>query len=261
MRPNNTKAKLQRDEMVFGASVGFDSPDTVELLGALGFDYVTFDLEHEIFDERAILHSIRAAENYDITPIMRVPNDPDLILRLLDAGAQGIHVPQINTVEQAQRVVDACRFHPQGNRTFYAVSRSGHYGIGYTEEQYAEISNRETLVILQVEELEGVENLPSILAVPHVDSYQFGPKDLWQSMGMPDRSKVWQVLDDGIARVVQSGHWASMYAWIDTNMDDQIAHYQQLGVKLVTISARDLVVLGAKAYLTPWHQAASRAQG
>ena len=49
-----------------------------------------------------------------------------------------------------------------------------------------------------------------------------------------------------------------MYAWIDTNMDDQIAHYQQLGVNLVTISARDLVVLGTKAYLTPWHQAAGR---
>lgn len=261
MRTNKTKAKLQNNQMVFGAGVGFDSPDTVELLGALGFDYVTFDLEHEVFDERAILHSIRAAENYDITPIMRVPNDPDLILRLLDAGAQGIHVPQINTVEQAQRVVDACRFHPQGNRTFYAVSRSGHYGIGYTEEQYADISNREILVILQVEELEGVENLPAILAVPHIDALQVGPKDLWQSMGMPDRPKVWEVVDDIIARTVQSGHWASMYAWIDTNMDDQIAHYHRLGVSLVTISARDLFVLGAKAYLTPWHQAAGRLPG
>ncbi len=258
MRANKTKAKLQNGEMVFGAAVGFDSPDTVELLGALGFDYVTFDLEHEVFDERAILHAIRAAENYDITPILRVANDPDLILRLLDAGAQGIHVPQINTVEQAKRVVDACRFHPQGNRTFYAVTRSGNYGIGYTEEEYAEVSNRETLVILQVEELEGVNNLDDILAVPHVDAFQVGPKDLWQSMGMPDRSKVWEVVDDVITRAVQAGRWASMYAWIDTNMDDQIAHYQQLGVNLVTISARDLVVLGTKAYLTPWHQAAGR---
>ena len=75
---------------------------------------------------------------------------------------------------------------------------------------------------------------------------------------MPDRSKVWEVVDDVIARAVQAGRWASMYAWIDTNMDDQIAHYQQLGVKLVTISARDLVVLGTKAYLTPWHQSAGR---
>ena len=261
MRTNKTKAKLQRGEWAFGASVGFDSPDTVELLGALGFDYVTFDLEHEVFDERAVLHAIRAAENYDITPIVRVPNDPDLILRLLDAGAQGIHVPQINTVAQATRVVDACRFHPQGNRTFYAVTRSGNYGIGYTEEEYAEVSNRETLVILQVEELEGVENLSDILAIPHVDAFQVGPKDLWQSMGMPDRSKVWEVVDDIISRVVQAGRWGSMYAWIDTSMEQQIAHYQQLGVKLVTISARDLFVLGTKAYLTPWQQATGPAQG
>ena len=255
MRANKTKAKLQRGEMAFGAAVGFDSPDTVELLGALGFDYVTFDLEHEVFDERAVLHSIRAAENYDITPILRVPNDPHLILRLLDAGAQGIHVPQINTVEQARQVVDACRFHPLGNRTFYAVTRSGHYGIGYTEEEYAEISNNETLVILQVEELEGVRNLADILAVPGYDAMQIGPKDLWQSMGMPPRAEVWQVVNDVIGQVVQAGHWASMYAWIDTDPDRQVEHYRRLGVSLVTISARDLVALGVRAYLKPWQQA------
>ena len=261
MRVNKTKAKLQRGEMALGASVGFDSPDTVELLGALGFDYVSFDLEHEVFDERAIQHAIRAAENFDITPILRVPKDPDLILRLLDAGAQGIHVPQINTVEDAKRVIDACRFHPQGNRTFYAVARSGNYGIGLTEEEYAETSNRETLVILQVEELEGVKNLAEILAVPYYDAIQVGPKDLWQSMGMPDRAKVWEVVDDVIVKAVQAGRWASMYAWITTDMDEQVAHYRRLGVNLVTISARDLLVLGTHAYLKPWQQVNASSRG
>ena len=184
MRTNKTKAKLQRGEMVFGAAVGFDSPDTVELLGALGFDYVTFDLEHEVFDERAILHAIRAAENYDITPILRVANDPDLILRLLDAGAHRASMsPKSIPWSRPSEWLTPAASIPQGNRTFYAVTRSGNYGIGYTEEEYAEVSNRETLVILQVEELEGVNNLDDILAVPHVDAFQVGPKDLWQVHG------------------------------------------------------------------------------
>ena len=80
MRTNRTKAKVEAGKTAFGAAVGFHSPDTVELLGALGFDYVTLDLEHEVFDELAVQHSIRAAEAFNITPVVRIPNDPNVIL-------------------------------------------------------------------------------------------------------------------------------------------------------------------------------------
>ena len=78
---------------------------------------------------------------------------------VLDAGAQGVHVPRINTRRDAEAVVEACRFHPLGTRSFFATARSGNYGIGVTEEEYAEASNRETLVTLQIEEEEGVRNI------------------------------------------------------------------------------------------------------
>ena len=249
MRTNKTKAKVQAGEMAFGAAVGFHSPDTVELLGALGFDYVTFDLEHEVYDELAVQHSIRAAETFDLTPVVRVPNDPDVILRLLDAGAQGVHVPQVNTRRDAEAVVEACRFHPQGTRTFFATGRSGNYGIGLSEEEYAAASNRETMVTVQIEAEEGVRNIQEILSVPYVDAIQLGPKDLWQSMGMPDRKRVWEVIDQVITTAVKAGRWVSMYAWMTPEFQQQVTRYKSMGVNMVTVPARDLLTYGARSFL------------
>ena len=259
MRINKAKARLRAGETALGAVVGFHSPDTMEVLGAMGFDYVSLDLEHEVFDELAVQQSIRAAEAFGITPIVRVPNDPDLMLRLLDAGAQGVHVPRINTRRDAEAVVEACRFHPQGKRTFFATARSGNYGIGVTEDDYAEISNRETLVILQIEEEEGVGNIREILSVPHVDAIQVGPKDLWQSMGMPDREQVWKVIERIIAAVVEAGRWASMYSWVTEDLEKQLAHYKSMGVNMVTVGARELLMYGAHSYLERFSKTIGRA--
>ena len=249
MRTNRTKAKVQAGETAFGAAVGFHSPDTVELLGALGFDYVTLDLEHEVFDELAVQHSIRAAEAFNITPVVRIPNDPDVILRLLDAGAQGVHIPRVNTRQDAEAVVAACRFHPQGARSFFATGRTGNYGIDLTEEEYAESSNRETLITLQIEEEEGVRNIEEILAVPYVDIIQLGPKDLWQSMGMPDRERVWEVIDQVIGKAVKAGRWVSMYTWMTAEFQQQVARYRIMGVNMVTVQARDLLMYGARSFM------------
>ena len=248
-RHNKTKAKAASGQTALGALLTYHSPETVEILGAMGFNFVTLDLEHEAYDELSLTHSIRAAEAFDLTPIVRVPNDPDLILRLLDAGAQGVHVPRVNTKAEAQAVVEASRFHPQGKRTFYAVGRSGNYGLGITEEQYAERSNAETLVILQVEEEEGVRNIEDILSVPHVDAIQMGPKDLWQSMGMPDRAVVWEVVDRVLRQVADAGLWGSMVAWLDTDVGNQLTRYKAQGVRLVTASPREMLVHGGTYFL------------
>lgn len=248
MRTNKTKAKLQAGKNVYGAVVGFHSPDTIEILGSLGFDYVILDLEHEVFDELAIQHSIRAAESFDITPIVRVSNDPDLILRLLDAGAQGVHVPRINTRQQAEAVVEACRFHPYGKRSFFAVGRNGNYGINLTEEEYAKKSNAEVMIALQIEEEVGIKNIKEILAVPGVDLIQFGPKDLWQSMGMPDRGLVWKIIDESIVQSINAGLWVSMYAWMNEQSEQQLRHYHELGVRMVTVQARELLIHGARQF-------------
>ncbi len=256
MRVNRTKAKAQAGEVALGAGLAFNSPDLVELLGALGFDYVTLDLEHEPYDELTITQCIRAAEAFDITPIARLPNDEDQILRLLDAGAQGIHIPRINTARDAQAVVDAARFYPQGKRTFYATGRTGNYGLGATDEEHAENSNRETMVVLQVEEEEGIRNLQEILSVPYVDAIQLGPKDLWQSMGMPDRQVVSEIIDDALAQISAAGKWGSMYVWLASDIGEQVSKYSALGARLIIVGARELLIDGSQRYMAQAHQSA-----
>jgi 4-hydroxy-2-oxoheptanedioate aldolase len=249
VRKNKLKEKLESGQLALGAALGFNSPDTIELLGVLGIDYVTLDMEHEPFDELSMLHAIRAAESAGVTPIARLQNDPDLILRVLDAGAQGIHVPRINEAEAAEDAVSSARFYPEGDRSFFATARSGDYGIGVTEEEYASTANAETLVTVQIEEEEGVENLAEILAVPGIDIIQVGPKDLWQSMGMPDRDEVTKVVDHVIGSAVASGKWVSSYVWLNESFEQQVERLTGLGVQMLTASARDFIVEGARGFL------------
>ena len=258
MRENTLKAKLLANQITLGSAVGFHSPDTIELLGAIGLDYVVLDMEHEPYDELAVVHSIRAAESAGITPIARLPNDPDLILRVLNAGAQGIHVPRINTAEDAEDAAAATRFFPDGDRTFFAAARSGNYGVGVTEEAYAEHANRETLLTIQIEEEEGVENLPEILALPGVDIIQVGPKDLWQSMGMPDRAEVQTVVDGAIRHAVAAGKWVSSYVWLNDTYEEQMERLSGLGVQMLTVSAREFLVEGARNFVALRQQLGKR---
>lgn len=89
VRPNRTRRKLASGRVVVRTVIGVPSPELVELAGALGFDFVTVDAEHESIDDRPIVHMILAAEAFGVTPVVRLAKDPDRILRVLDAGGPG----------------------------------------------------------------------------------------------------------------------------------------------------------------------------
>ena len=127
MRRNKTKAKLAANQCAIGAGIAFPSPDLVELCAVVGFDFVTFDTEHEPMGSEQVVHCIRAAEAYDMTPIVRVARNPDVILKFMNAGAQGIHVPRCTTAQDLIELVKWTRFHPLGERTFYNRGRSGDF--------------------------------------------------------------------------------------------------------------------------------------
>lgn len=250
MRTNATRAKLAAGKTVFGCDMRFASPETVEILGALGFDYVRFNLEHDLYNERDLSHNIRAADSFGITPMVRVPNNPDIIRRCLEAGVQGIHVPRINTAEDARNVVSAVRFRPEGNRTYSASGRAGRYGIGQTEREVLESANREVMIILQIEEVTGIQNLDAILAVPSIDAIQIGPKDLWQSMDFKNVEAVWDVIEDALRRISSAGRWSSMVFWIGEDPNrGKMSRYGSLGVRMVSVLQGEVIVSGARTFL------------
>ena len=190
MKQNKMKAKLLRGEPAFGVSIMIPCPQIVEMVGKLGFDWVLIDCEHGTISIETVEMLAMAAEACGITPIARPrTKSPEDILNVMDRGVMGVQVPHVNTADDAQQAVEAVKYYPLGKRGLAAGTRPAEYGFGETMDRFVEISNRETLVCVQLEEELAIENTGDILNVDHVDVFFIGPSDLSQSMGYPGNSK------------------------------------------------------------------------
>lgn len=190
MRPriNTTKRKLDAGETVFGIFVAIPSPRVVELCGIAGFDYVVIDAEHGPIDLGVCENMVRAAEAVGMTPIVRVPgHDSKVILRYLDVGAQGVMAPQVNSVKDAQAIIDAVKYAPVGKRGL-GPGRAAMYGLGEPLREYAPNENNELLIIVQLENIAALDELDALVKVPGIDAFEIGTADLSASMGFPGQS-------------------------------------------------------------------------
>jgi 4-hydroxy-2-oxoheptanedioate aldolase len=193
---NRMKDKLLTGQPVFGVSVMFPSPHVVEMLGWLGFDWVLIDCEHGSISPESVELMAMAAERTGITAMARPwTNSPEAILQVMDRGVLGVQVPHVNTASDARRAVEAVKFHPLGTRGLAARTRPAHYGFGLSRADYVKEANRKTLVCVQLEEREALQNLDEILKVEGVDVFFVGPSDLSQSMGYPGRADAPEVRD------------------------------------------------------------------
>jgi 4-hydroxy-2-oxoheptanedioate aldolase len=242
VRINKTKRKLAAGELAIGAIIGSPAPELVEVAAVAGFDFVTFDAEHEPLDDSQLVHLIRAAEAFDITPIVRVPKDPDRLLRLLDAGAQGVHVPRCSTVADMRDLVACTRFYPEGQRTFYRLGRGGNFSHGLADDDWSRQANAELLVIAMIEEVSALEQLGPMLAVPGIDTIHIGPKDLWQSMGMPPKAEVDKAVQQIAAAALASGKQLSMQLAAIEDLAPQMARHQSTGVTMRSIPLLGLLL-------------------
>jgi len=208
MRTNNILAKMRAGEEAYGCSLTFPSGDIIELLGIAGFDYVFLDGEHGPFTLESIEQMCRTADAAGLTPIARVPNiQSSTILQFLDRGVMGIMGPHISTGEQAQALAGACRFAPQGKRSF-GSGRGTHYGDPAPRRQYMEQANAEMLVMALLEDVEALSNLPDILSVEGIDFFLYGPNDLAQSMGLPgepEHPKVEEAMAQATSQIYKAG--------------------------------------------------------
>lgn len=250
MRTNRTKARLLEKHVVIGADISIPSPELVELSAAVGFDFVTIDAEHQAMSEDQTMQMIRAAEAFDITPIVRLARDPNIILHFLDGGAQGIHVPQCSSADDARKLVECARFYPQGKRTFYALGRSANYGVGIADRHWSEAANRELLLVGMIEDVGALDHVNEIVAVPHLDAIHVGPKDLWQSMGMPDDPSI---VDDVVRKIgraaTAAGKDVSLTLRITDDVLERIAGHVSRGVRMLTLSPLDFVRRDAHAFI------------
>jgi 4-hydroxy-2-oxoheptanedioate aldolase len=189
MRENRIKTQLQQGQPVFGVSIMIPSPQVVEMVARLGFDWVLLDCEHGTVSTESLEVMTMAAEAAGITPIGRPRSaDPAAILEVLERGVQGVQVPHVRSAAEAREVVQAVRYHPAGQRGLAARTRPAGYGIGITLDEYARQANEQLLVCVQVEDADALEQLGAILEVDGVDVVFIGPSDLSQSLGRPGRT-------------------------------------------------------------------------
>jgi 4-hydroxy-2-oxoheptanedioate aldolase len=223
---NITKAKLVRGEVVLGCFIRYDDPSFSEYVAMQGWDFLIFDAEHGTLEPSQVENLARAAEVRGVTPIVRVPaNQPHLILRYMDTGVHGLHVPWVNTVEQVEAAVRSVKYHPRGNRGL-AGSRAGDWGITEPLGEYTARSNQETLVVIHIETEEAVAAVEDYLKVDGVDVIFLGPTDLSQSLGVPgqiNHPQVVKSMDRVAEAVIPSGKALGLYVgdldaartWID----------------------------------------------
>ena len=185
MKKNHLKKTLQDGKVVFGPFMKFTDPAAVEIMGFAGFDFVIIDAEHGPISMENAQNMIRAAESVNITPIIRVGNNEEsFILRALDIGAQGIEIPQINSKPDAVRAVKSVKYSPKGERGVCRYVRAANYS-SMDKFKYFESVNKETIIIVHIEGVEGINNLDGILSVSGIDVIFIGPYDLSQSLGIP----------------------------------------------------------------------------
>jgi 2-keto-3-deoxy-L-rhamnonate aldolase RhmA len=178
------RAALARpDAPALGTWVKLPAMEVMELVALAGFDFAVIDLEHSPIDLETAYRLIGIALHTGVAPLVRVPGlDAGLVQRVLDAGAEGIMVPHVDTVEQARAAVSAVRFPPLGSRGVGSTSRAGAWGAT-SREEYLRYGQREVVLIAQIESAVGVANAGAIAALDGVDALLVGVADLSVSEG------------------------------------------------------------------------------
>jgi 2-keto-3-deoxy-L-rhamnonate aldolase RhmA len=183
-RPSpSLKDRITSGELTFGSWLSSSDPAVCEIMAKAGFDWLVIDMEHTAIDTSHAQQLIQIIDLAGCVPMVRIGcNDRLLIKRAMDAGAYGIVVPMVNTPAEAHEAVLAVRYPPAGTRGV-GLSRAQGYGLGF--EDYKAWAERETILIVQIEHIDAVRNLESILAVEGVDGFIVGPYDLSGSIGRP----------------------------------------------------------------------------
>ena len=177
------KTNLQQGRLCLGSWITLGHTGIAEIFARAGFEWLVVDMEHSTISIEQAGELIRTIDLAGVTPLVRLTsNDINQIKRVMDAGAHGIVVPNVNSPMEAKDAVAATRYAPRGRRGV-GLARAQQYGPGFRE--YLEWQKDSPVVIVQIEHQSALDHLEEIFAVPGVDGFIIGPYDLSCSMGMP----------------------------------------------------------------------------
>ena len=246
MKTNPVKQKLRDGCPTFGTWLSSDNLHAARLLARVGFDWLTLDLEHAAIDwhEAAVLSA--AIADGGCVPLIRVPEGSHhYIKRALDAGAWGIVVPMVNTVEQARAAIAAAKYPPAGNRSVGGGMHALNFAA--SADEYYERANDEVLVVLQTESPLGVENAEAIYRLPGCDAIFIGPFDLGFNLRTPDGHKPTPEEHEALVqRVIAVGKRTGAPTGIHCMEPEQALRRAEQGMQFLAVGS-DLRMLTARA--------------
>jgi 4-hydroxy-2-oxoheptanedioate aldolase len=202
-RANRAKRRLAGGGVATAVAGHSMSADSIDFLGPLGFDAVWLEAEHGPADWERLGDLSRACDLWGLTALMRLRTlEASLVGRALTLGVHGIVIPQVKHADEARALVDAAKFAPLGQRGVSRGRRS------YGNPDVLARDNDETLLVVQLEDPEALENCEEIAAVEHLDVAFIAPNDLAQAMGypgLPDHPEVVAAIEAGLARIASAG--------------------------------------------------------
>jgi 4-hydroxy-2-oxoheptanedioate aldolase len=236
---NAFKRRLHERSQQVGLFTTLNSPAVIEVLAGCGFDWILIDGEHSPSDVADVTAQLQVLAGRGVSALVRPAwSDMVLVKRLLDAGAQSLLIPYVETAEAAATAVSYTRYPPDGVRGGMGASRAASYG---QTTDYLQTAADEICVVVQIETAQALNNIEAIAAVPGVDAVFVGPADLAASLGHlgdAQHPAVQAAIDDGFLRLRAIGKPSGYFT---LNEDEARARLAQ-GVDIVGV-ALDATIL------------------
>jgi len=243
MRENMLKTIWARGEAVINGWLSIPSAFSAEIMAHQGFDSITVDMQHGVVDYQVAVTMLQAISTTSAVPLARVTwNDPALLMKILDAGVYGVICPMISSREQAEALVQACKYPPRGYRSWGPVRASIYAGADYGDHANADI-----VVMPMIETADALKNLDDILSVDGVDAIYVGPSDLSLALGYKPRlDQTEPAVVEAQRQIVAACKKHGVVAGIHNNSAAYALQMIEIGYQFVTI-ASDSRLMAAKA--------------
>jgi 2-keto-3-deoxy-L-rhamnonate aldolase RhmA len=224
----------------FGGWLTTDSEATLQAFGRLGYDYVGIDTQHTVLNDAQAAVLIRRLSDPPFAVLVRVAkNDPALIGRVLDAGGDGVIVPMVNTADEARAAVAACRYPPEGVRSFGPMRAD----IGLDLQQ---LQDRVSCFVM-IETSQGLDNVNEICSVPGLAGVYIGPADLSIGLGLdPMRAFNSDQLESAVQSIAAACSKFDLVMGAHSMNGANAAHWASRGCRFVSVGA-DSVMLATIA--------------
>ncbi len=223
--------RLRKGDLLLGTILTLPSPEVAELLSRSGLDWLFVDMEHTLLDVQHVQRILQAVGK-EFPCLVRIPSmDEALIRKVLETGPAGIVVPHVNTSEEVKTILRWSKYPPEGTRSV-GISRAQGYGLSL--EDYMDRANETLIVVPQVEHIDAVNNIESIVRVPGISAIFIGPYDLSGSMG-----KLGKLTDPEVQGLIQKVKEACLKAGLVPGIFGADAadakHYIDIDFSLIAI--------------------------